>query len=198
MASRRMAIRNAMQAALKGTTLAGQNVFSNLSSTSWREQFPCIVIYTQSESIEQSNTAPPEFIKTLQIAVQVLAEGSEDPNSGVYAEDIVDTIADQVETELNRDSRLGDFTTPTGKVEALLDSLTLTGMDFQFEGEGAKPVASARLEYEAVYHEFRPGSLEEQPGVGDFKTINAKWKVGHNNSAPDNVVEAEDTVTIPD
>lgn len=198
MASRRKVIRNTIRDLLKGKTLAGDRVFTNLSSPNWREQSPIIVVYTRAEAIEELNVSPREYRRTLELALEITAEGSEDPNSGDTVEDILDDITDQIETELNRDETLGEIENSLGRRVAVVDELTLGTCEFSFDDSGAKPAGSARLVFNVVYHEYRPGSIEEQNNIGNMRRVHVDWKVGHDNTTPDNVVEAEDDLEFTD
>lgn len=201
MASRRKAIRKAIKAALVGKTSAGAQVFDSISSALWAETLPTIAIYCRSESVEEQNSAPREYKRTIELVVECIAEGgsAEDPSSaGPFLDDVLDDISDQVELELNRDETLGPVLNALGQVVALVDEILLNNVEFEYRGEGRKPTGSCRLVFFVTYYEHRPGSIEEQDGVGDLKTVDAKWKVGHDQSSPDNVVEAEDTLDIPD
>jgi len=83
----------------------------------------------------------------------------------------------------------------------LVDRLILNNVEFEFVGEGSKATGSVRLIYNVMYHEFRPGSIDEQQDVtelGEFDTAQADWFVGHDDSPPDTVIEATDTLTLPD
>lgn len=198
MGSRRKAIRKKVAELLKGKTLAGDKVFSNMTTAQWNEDLPEIVIYTRSETVEETSTAPREYKRTLELGIEITASGSQTPETESLAEDIVDDIAEQVETELNRDETLDEIDNALGKKVALVDALILDVLGFEFRGEGAKPTAACVMIFRVMYHEMRPGSIDDQPGVGTLKTVHAEWKVGHHKSEPDNVVEATDDITIPD
>lgn len=200
MTTRRKEIRKAIQALLIDKTDAGANVFSNLSSSLWSEDLPQIAIYTRSENIEAMNVAPREYKRYVEIAIEIVAEGPEDPNSddGKYLEDILDDIAEQVETEMNRDETIGTYTDAFGNSCVLVDELILNNVEFEFRGEGSKPTGSARLIFNALYHDYRPADQSQQ-GINDnLETVVADWKVGHNDSEPDDVIEASDEIDIPD
>ena len=196
MASRRKEIRQAVVAALKGNTAAGDEVYSNLSSAIWREQLPQIVVYQRSEDIETLNVSPKEYKKTLELAVEIIGEGSETPDTqSVLVEDLVDDIADEVEELLSIDDTLADFEDPLGKIVALVDELILIDTEFEFRGDGAKPVASVKLIYNALYTEYRPGTTDDQD-ISEMNSMNVKYRVGHNDSSPDDVVELEDDLDL--
>ena len=202
MSARRKAIRKAIQTLLKGKTDAGQNVFSNLSSPSWREDLPSVVIYTRSEDIEAQDVSPREYKRTVELAVEIMAEGPEDPNTsdGTFLEDALDDIAEQVEVELNRDERIGVFTNPLGKMIALVDELILNNVEFEYTEEGERPTGSVRMIYNVVYYEHRPATIDEQVvafNIDDLEKVHIDWVVGHHQEDPDNVIEAKDDVDIP-
>lgn len=199
MASRRVQIREAIRQKLLNKTDAEGRVFSNLSSAYWSEQLPVICIFTLSEDVEVLNTAPREYRRSIEVAIEIAAQGSENPDGlKVTTEDQLDKISDQVELELNRDETLGEIIDAAGKTVALVDELILGSIEFEFRGEGVKPTGFSRLVYSVVYHEMRPGSLEEQDNIGTLEKVHVDWKVGHHNSPPDNVVEATDDLVIPD
>lgn len=198
MSSRRKAIRKAIQALLLDKTGAGARVFSNLSSSMWCEELPQIAVFSRSEDIREMNVAPREYERRLELAIEIVAEGSEGPNSGDFVEDILDDIAEQVETELNRDESIAEIEDVFGNPVKLVDALILKTVEFDFVGEGKKPTGSARLVYDVVYHEHRPKSIDEQTGIDDFKTAHVDWSVGHHSAEPDAVVEAQDDISIPE
>lgn len=204
MASRRSEIRQRVAELLKGKTLAGDRVFSNRASATWSEELPIIAVYTRGEIVEDQNTAPREYKRTIDLVIEVVAEGPEvdptnpNPSDKTPAEDVLDEICDSVEKELGRDDRLGETLNLLGERVALVDQTVLQGILFDFQSEGVRPQGSAIMTFNVIYKEFVPGSLDEQDGIGVFKTAHADWSVGHDNSGPDAIVEATDEITIPD
>lgn len=198
MESRRKVIRNTIRDLLKGNTRAGDKVFTNLSSPNWREQSPVIIIYTRAETVEELNVSPREYRRTLELAIEITAEGSEDPNSGDNVEDTLDDIVSQVELILNRDETLGEIENSLGKKVALVDALILGSLDFTFEDGGQKPAGAARIIFNVVYHENMPGSLDDQNNIGNMKRVHVDWNVGHNDSTPDEVIEAQNDLEFTD
>ncbi len=205
MSERRKGIRNGIKGILKaangGAGLGsgvGLNIFTNLATAQWSEDLPLVVIYSQSEEIGILGDSPREYKRTLELAIEIMASGPEDPNTtdGDLLEDILDDIAEEIETELNRDETVGELAKLFGNSCKLVDELILGTVEFEFTGEGSKPTGSCRLIYNVVYHEFRPASLDQQT-TDDFETAQAEWFVGHHDEAPDAIVEATDTVTIP-
>lgn len=193
MANRRKLIRKRVREVLLNQTDAGSKVYSNLSSPHWGENTPEIAIFTRSETIEDLGTAPKEYKRTLELAIEIVAEGTETPNEndGKLVEDIVDDIAEQVEAALEKDETLGEIP-GSDPACVYIDELFLNNVEFQFE-IGQKPTASARLIYSVIYYEARPKNLELQDNVTDFEGVDARWDVGHHDSPPNkDDKEAED------
>lgn len=208
MSIQRKKIRQTIQSILKSKdengnykTDAEDRIYTNLANAVWREQMPAVVIYCLNETIERTNMAPVEYRRNLAIVIEIFATGPDDPNTadGKLVQDQLDDIAEQVETELNRDTTLGDFGSVldpiSGKRCAIVDDLLLSAVEFEF-APGDGPTGSAKLLFNAVYHEFRPRTLDEQPNIGTLETVNAKWDI-QDPSAPPDVDEAEDDLTVP-
>lgn len=136
--------------------------------------------------MEKVGTAPLEFRRTVEMAVEIVAQGSEEPGGSPSLEDILDNIGGQVEKALFRDETLGEIDDPIrpGKRLCCVDSLTFRTIEFDFQGEGAKPVGSAIMLFDAVYHEMSPISLEEQDGIGTLERVHADWTSGKGENPP--------------
>lgn len=194
-----------LKAANSGTGLGngvGLNIFSSQASPNWKEDLPLVVVYARSETITELNVSPREYRRNLQLVFEVIAEAPEDPNSadGTLLEDLLDDIAEEIETELNRDETVGELAKLYGNSCKLVDALVLNNVEFEFRGDGALPTGSAILVYDVTYHEYRPAHMDQQTDVAniaDFELVVAEWFVGHHDDAPDTVVEATDEVTIP-
>lgn len=185
--SKRKEIRREIVRRIKGNTDAGENVFSNSTTPSWDENLPVILVYPQSEDLRERSQAPREFIRDLSISIEITAGGPEEPflDGKKSVEDQLDDIAYQVEQILSSDDSLGCRT----------DDLLLSNLEFQFEGEGARPIGTVRLIYLAKYVDNFPDNAD---GLADFKTADADWHVGHDDDSPDLTdKEAEDTIDIP-
>ncbi len=68
--------------------------------------------------------------------------------------------------------------------------------EFDFVAEGEKPIGSARLTYQATYYELLP-TRDKQAGIGDFEKASIDVKVGHHDNDPDDQIELNDCVDIP-
>lgn len=197
MSERRRAIREAVRGHLLNATNAGANVYSNLSTRHWREDLPQIAIYTRSEEIEIFSESPREYKRTIELAVEIIAQGNELPNEsdGETCENQLDAIAEQVEDILEANETLGDIEIEDGSSCKIADELRLNNIEFDFTGEGEQPTGSVRLVYNVVYFEYRP--LNSQlDDFSDFEQINTEWDIQPEPSGtPD--IEAEDEIAIP-
>ena len=189
MGPRRQDIRKKIREILIGKTIAGTRVFTNQAAPTWVEDLPVILIYPRSESAELFNQAPRELKREIQMVIEIVASGSEEPNAEDKdtVEDILDEMSTLIECEMARDETL----------ENLADMSILTSTDFDFAGEGAKPIGSARLVYNIVYYEASPAVAGKVAGVSPFTKIHADYKVGHHNESPDAQIEADDDIAIP-
>ncbi len=187
---KRIDIRKKVVELLKGKTHAGEHVFSNSAVPPWHEELPVILVYPRSEDISEYAIAPRELKRELQLAIEIVAAGPEEkpgaevPEGQLSLEDILDQIAEQVEFEMSKDETLG----------RLADDSILTGVEFDFDSSGGESIGSCRMTYKTTY--YRP-SPDLEPDYPVLKKVGAKYKVGHDNAAPDNVVEGEDSVDIP-
>jgi len=187
---KRKDIRKRVVELLKGKTAAKDAVFPNASVPPWHEELPVILVYPRNENASEYAIAPRELKREVQIGIEIIATGPEtdeegqSPPEGESLEDILDNLAEEIERILAADETFG----------GLADDSILTGTDFTFDSEGGAPVGSCRLTYNVTY--YRP-SPDLEPGHDVFSKADAKWKVGHDNAAPDAIIEANDSVDIP-
>lgn len=185
----RKTIRKKVVELLKNNTDVGPRVFPNASVPTWEEELPVILIYPRAEPITEYGSAPREYQRGLDLAIEIIAKGPEVDEEGnppinqKSLEDILDDIVEQVECVMEKDDTLGGVT----------DETILQNIEFEFEGAGGVPVGSARLTYEVTYYTMAPRSLDKQAGVSDFKKIEAEWNIGED---PD-TKEATDSLDIP-
>lgn len=100
-----------------------------------RHQLPIICIYTLTEASEQ-DTLDPSLIRDLQLAIDIYARNNEGA-----PDDILDGLAEQVETLMKADIRLNRL--------AVNSFLAETAIGFAGEGEQANGLA--RLRYTVRY-----------------------------------------------
>ena len=183
-------IRKAVVAMLKDKTAVGARVFPNASVPPWESELPVILVYQRSEPTTQLGQSPKELIRSLDLAIEIIAKGPEEnvdlatPEAGVKSlEDTLDDIAEQVESELHADDTL----------QGTCDESELNNTEFEFESVGALPIGSARLTYTASYTTMVPRDTAKQDANDDFKTNQVDTNIGDD----ENTRESTDTVDLP-
>lgn len=186
----RKLIRKAVVEILKGNTDAGARVFPNATVPPWVEELPVILVYQVSESVSTLGDSPKEIIRSLTLAIEIVAKGPEEnvdlatPEPGVKSlEDTVDDIGEQVECFMHADDTL----------KGTCDKSDLTNTEFDFEPSGGVPIGSARLTYTASYTTMVPRDTSKQNAGDDFKTNEIDYNIGDD----ENTREATDTVDLP-
>lgn len=188
MASRRKLIRKSVIDLLLNQTNAKEKVFPNLSTSVWDDQLPAITVYPRGEDISELSNAPREYKRELKLMVEIFAGGVEEPytDGKETIDDQLDEILEQVECALETDDTLGKTA----------DTIVLQGIEFEFEGNGSRPIGSARLDYIVTYVTASPETIEKQGNLGDFEKLQGDWRVGHDDSDPDTSADPESTDDI--
>jgi hypothetical protein len=186
METTRKIIRKKIRELLLNKTKACERVYTNQASPTWIENLPAIIIYSLSEDITKFNQAPRELKRDLQVVIEIMASGAEEPNTACHntAEDCLDDIAEQVECIMSKSETL----------DGVCDDNILSSIEFDFVPEGQKPVGSARLIYTVTYVEHSPRATCPQDGYGDFELGKVDWDVGHHDDTPDGVIDAQDNI----
>lgn len=181
MSAERKALRAAVVALLLASpqTGAGSRVFANSSTPLDEQELPCILVYPKSETAEEFD-APRRYRREVDMVIAVAARQATGQGAPVL-DDVLDDICAQVEAKLFADERIG------GKAS---DSL-LTGVEFEFNGEGRQTIACARLT-------FRMSYISEAP-TDQSGTLEPLEKAGTEWDLPpaDTSLEAEDLVELP-
>lgn len=183
----RQAIRDAVIDLLKGNTVVGDNVSKNIVRPLWRQKLPQIVVYTLSEEVEEFNTAPRDLKRTLLLAIEVHETATDNDE----LQDTIDDIAKDVEDIMYVDHTL------SGTCEDQM----LQQVEMDFNGDGDQPIAICRMIFSVYYLTAAPGSMDDQvdlANIQDFTGANVEYNIGHNNSDPDDQVEAEDEINLED
>lgn len=170
MAHPRELIRKRAVAVLFGTTNAGTSVYASrvkpLISNEWQNELPAIIVYTMDDSGEIFNQAPREYLRKVELVVEIHAEGND------ALDDTLDTLARQVEHLLLMDDTLGGTANNLEYVRSrmvLLDqSETLTG--------------ACRVIFEAEYLDRHPDDLFNE-SLPDLNTVTTEYNL--NNAQPD-------------
>lgn len=181
MPHQRKLIRDHAVSMLMGQTAAGSKVFANrvrpLISNGWLDRLPAIVIYTLDESSEIFNAAPHEYMRTVQLMVEIQARAEEN------LDDVLDAIADDVERILLRDDTLG------GTVNDL--RYAQTRMALREDGENL--IGACLIQFDAEYLDVRPDGSDEVPGFNatlpDLNTVTTQYSLNNQQDDPDDRAE---------
>lgn len=177
MSHKRTLIADAILKRIKGKTDAGQNVAYSYTPKPSMTQLPIVLIYAQSEDVEELSQAPRELRRNLFLSVEATADGSDDAEMTIR----LDNLADQIEQLLSQDDSLG----------GIVDDIIMNSIQFQYEGEETEsPAGSCRMVYLVRYRTFVP---REQVDVDDFNSINADWDISPEGE-PDSNIEANDII----
>lgn len=183
----RQKIRSTLLTLLKGNTDAGERVFVNPVHNHQDENLPEIAIHYVSESpIEETSVAPIEYQRTLNLMVEAVASGK----TSQELTDTLDQLTDQIEQIVIPENLI--------KFSGLeVDRVKLSGVDFEFRGDGETPIGSVRTEVSVLYRSF----VREAIATDDFEKASIDWNIDKTNDDddPNNdiVVEAEDELDIP-
>lgn len=181
MSLERKELRAAVVALLKASpqTAAGNRVFANSSTVLDEQELPCILVYPKSESAEDFDS-PRRYKREVDMVIAIAVKQALGVSPAAL-DDVLDDICTQVETKLFADERIG------GKAS---DS-RLTGIEFEFNGEGRQTLACARMTFKMEYLTDAP---TDQSGTLDpLELAGTEWDV------PPHVppsVDAEDLVEL--
>jgi hypothetical protein len=135
MAHIRKLIRDNIETTLTGLTTTGSNVFASRVYPIQTAKMPGLCIYTSSETIEAQTIKPPRgLIRSLEVSVEAYVESA-------VADDVLDTIAAEVEAAMTTDLTRGGNAKDT----------RLVSFEADFAGEGERPVVVGRFIFEIVY-----------------------------------------------
>lgn len=135
MAHIRKLIRDDIETTLTGLTTTGSNVFASRVYPIQTAKMPGLCIYTSSETIEAQTIKPPRgLIRSLEVSVEAYVESA-------VADDVLDTIAAEVEAAMTTDLTRGGNAKDT----------RLVSFEADFAGEGERPVVMGRFIFEIVY-----------------------------------------------
>lgn len=135
MAHIRKLIRDNIEITLTGLSTTGSNVFASRVYPIQSAKMPGLCIYTSSETIEAQTIKPPRgLIRSLEVSVEAYVESA-------TADDVLDTIAAEIEAAMTTDLTRGGNAKDT----------RLVSFEADFAGEGERPVVVGRFIFEIVY-----------------------------------------------
>jgi len=164
MAHPRELIRKQAVAVLLGATNAGASVYASrvapLISNGWQSELPAIIVYTMDESGEIFNQAPREYLRKVELVVEIHAEGNE------RLDDTLDTLARQVEGLLLKDDTLGGT---ANDLQYLRSRMVLLDQSEHLTG-------ACRIIFEAEYLDRHPDDFFNET-LPDFNTLTTAYSL---------------------
>lgn len=136
MAHVRKQIRDAVATQVTGLSTTASNVYVNRLYPIAQSKLPGLLVYTNSEA---SSKLDMHYPRLLERRLEVVVEGVVKTTSNI--EDLLDTIAQEVEEAIYTDVTLG----------SLCKDVVLTSIETDFASEGDQPVGVVKLEFEAKY-----------------------------------------------
>jgi hypothetical protein len=129
----RQAIREAAATAVTGLALTGARVFQSRMRA--QDALPCLLVTTNSEVVDRSDLGDTEE-RDLEIEFLGVAKAAAD------VDDVLDTIAEQVEIAIGANNTLG------GRVKRM----QLISLRPEFDDELEQPVGLMRMTYRSTYY----------------------------------------------
>lgn len=146
----RKLLRLAVVAALKNQiTGVDDRVFNSRRVPLEPESLPAILVYTNSESVEERTVAPREYERTVELVIAIL-EKEDDAFDDVALQDKLDDLAAEVEAVVESD--------PSFSCGAAESVLTNSRYDENRDGEAL--IGANRLEYAAKYYTSAQATLD--------------------------------------
>ena len=168
-------LRKKIQDLLKKSNIdgIGQDILSMRSIPSSIEHLPIALIYPKNESVTRFDEAPKRYLRSLNIMIEIITT---DDNDECLSEQL-DDLSAAVEQAIENDT----------EIEAVVESIELTSVVYDSEGDGQSPVGTAVLNYQINYvTEPRPEFTH-----ADFDTADTTW---HANGHTDDTTK--DTISI--
>ena len=132
----RKQIRDAVVTAVTNLTTTDTNVFPSRVYNLQDSEVPGLLVYTNDEaSGPQTMSIPRSLERNLEVIIEGVAKSNTD------LDDILDTIAKEVETAIAADVTLGGLT----------KDITLTLIEIGLTGSGQNPLGNARMTFTANY-----------------------------------------------
>jgi len=182
---------------IEGKTLAQDRVEQNSTDPDWDDDdsLPAVRIYYEAEPINKLTDSPREWLRPLQIVIELICATKRDreTNRETEAQDQIDELDQQIKNLLLVDETLGG--------EA--DDLEPLANTFDFGSTGKREVVTMRSVYKVTYLDLAVESINDQKQLGlqDFKTVKTSWNINTDNDNDDPsgkiLTEAEDETSLP-
>lgn len=175
----RTAIRNKVVELLLGQTIAGASVYASrvkpFLSNGWQNELPAIVVYTMDENGEIHNAAPREYLRTVEVVVEVHANADE------ALDDVLDAVSRQVERQLLADDSLG----------GIVNDFTYSRTKMVIRDEGQDLIGGCRIIFDAEYLDRHPDDSFND-SLPNFNALHTEFSLG--NSQPDPADRAQTNI----
>lgn len=167
----RETIRKQALAQLLGRTSAGASVFASrvapLITNDWQNELPAIIVYTLDEQGELQHAAPREYLRTVQLVIEIHAGASH------ALDDTLDLLSRQVENLLLVDDTLG----------GTLNDLRYASTKMILRDDGAELLGGCRIILNAEYLDRHPDDLFNA-SLPDFNTLGVDYSLDHQQADP--------------
>lgn len=173
MSAQRKAIRNGLKTYLTGKTAAGSRIYTSRAEAIFQAELPLLLIYTRDEAVEEFNTAPRRYKRTMNVQIEAVVEAND------AVDDALDDIGAQIENALFEN----DLLIVSG-VELASDS-TLTQAELDVLSVGEKNVGVLRTSWDFVYYQDAPA--ENFGPVDAFEEADLDWKLDGEIAAQDKI-----------
>lgn len=179
----RTLLRRAIAKRLEEAGFGADRVFQNREEPWLQREFPAVGVYITEENPVESDLNPRPEEREALVVVQVLEAGE-----GLDLDDRLDALSLVVEQAMQFEA-----------LEAVLkaDALPLTDLDYGgtvlgVADDGHRQVGVAEVSFSAWYRMPEPAVT-----IDRFITGHTDWDLAGGEGHPDGVLEAQDTVTLP-
>jgi hypothetical protein len=174
----RQSIREAIKTALVNQTDAGARVYESRMAPLRKGGLPAIIVYTVSESVEESSrhTAPRILDRHVQVAVEVATKASDN------VDDLLDDLAVQIEKALDKDPTLGNKA----------NDVFLTSTEIELFEEQSERIGAMKMVYDVWYSTNAPDASDIV--LDDFDKADVKYDLG---GTQEDTNQANDRVNLP-
>jgi hypothetical protein len=180
MSHSRKLIRDKIVTLLTGATSAGSKIFPCQSRPVGEDQLPCILVYTNSESVDIFQESPRQYERKTSISIEIQAAADE------TLEDTLDGIAEQIENKLMQDYTLGDTAA----------DLILKETDVTMSSRGDTVIGSCRLTYLVLWYSLAVSDFTDANGFTDLDGMDVQYQRPETKDVASGQMDAEDTIDL--
>lgn len=138
MAHVRQQIRNALATVLDGLTTTGSNVFANRVAVLQEDELPALVVTTNAEQIGVIDIHGGLLERTMRVDISAKAKAIDN------VDDVLDTIAEEVETVL--------LDPANNTLNGLCAGMMLVGFEVNLNEDLEMPVGELVMQFDVLYN----------------------------------------------